>query len=461
MDGKITLQRVHFFNIVSKATWEDGRKKQPCNKLIFTNIATLSSWCTSPPSPEIFEVAAAFPGRSSPQNTRCIAAPITGVPYLAGVAGESIKLSFPASAARYVRGTLVGHAPPPRVVPSAIGLLGYRACPVAWACLSTLSVCQTRRRIYGHIEPCMEYRLGMTMILLRCPFILCSNTGPWTSAVARSVGRLLHSRCSAGSLAVELAQPNLTVLQCLRTCSEQSAVAAADGAVFRWRTAEAPNSFTVVMLKKKKGELLPDNIGAIIFDPTNCGKTSMIINFIYNSDVICEYVTRGRHNDIDVFYLSQTYSRMPKQLVRDNMKSLCIFRQDDTNLKYIYKDFVSGEMTYDKTIFLIPTCLGIARRTSSIFTLVMPCGVRLYHLPEWRPSAMSVEIHNVRSRRTGTAHRRILATNVHRVIGYYGFLQHFGNVPVRNISIVPPKSGQLYAVCLLHGEVEVLPWSWW
>lgn len=55
----------------------------------------------------------------------------------------------------------------------------------------------------------------------------------------------------------------------------------------------------------------------------------------------------GRHNGIDSFYLSQTYSKIPKQLVRDNANVLIFFKQDDMNLKHIYNDHVNTDMTFD------------------------------------------------------------------------------------------------------------------
>lgn len=71
-------------------------------------------------------------------------------------------------------------------------------------------------------------------------------------------------------------------------------------------------------------------------------------------DVICEkqnnitkYFSMGRHSNIDVFYLGQTYSRIPKQLVRDNANLLLVFRQDERNLRHIFNDHVSPDMTYE------------------------------------------------------------------------------------------------------------------
>ena len=39
----------------------------------------------------------------------------------------------------------------------------------------------------------------------------------------------------------------------------------------------------------------------------------------------------GRHQNVDCFYLCQSYAQVSKHLVRDNVKLLVIFRQDDMN----------------------------------------------------------------------------------------------------------------------------------
>jgi hypothetical protein len=49
-----------------------------------------------------------------------------------------------------------------------------------------------------------------------------------------------------------------------------------------------------------------------------------------------------------VFYLGQTYSKIPKQLVmRDKVNFLFIFWQDNTNLRHIYVEFVGGDFSFD------------------------------------------------------------------------------------------------------------------
>lgn len=70
-------------------------------------------------------------------------------------------------------------------------------------------------------------------------------------------------------------------------------------------------------------------------------------------DVACEnqmnirnYFAMGRHRQIDCFYLSQTYSKIPKQLLRDNVNVLIIFKQDDINLRHIYKEHVNTDLDW-------------------------------------------------------------------------------------------------------------------
>lgn len=83
-------------------------------------------------------------------------------------------------------------------------------------------------------------------------------------------------------------------------------------------------------------DALPNSI--IIFDDVINEKQTNIRN----------YFTMGRHRGIDCFYLSQTYSKIPKQLLRDNVNFLIIFQQDIVNLKHIYDEHVSSDMNWIK-----------------------------------------------------------------------------------------------------------------
>lgn len=74
-----------------------------------------------------------------------------------------------------------------------------------------------------------------------------------------------------------------------------------------------------------------------IFDDVSCDK----------QDVIREYFSMGRHNNIDSFYLCQTYAKIPKHLIRDNANVLILFKQDDLNLHHVYSDHIGTDMSFE------------------------------------------------------------------------------------------------------------------
>ena len=91
--------------------------------------------------------------------------------------------------------------------------------------------------------------------------------------------------------------------------------------------------------------------GENILPPTEAKINSVMIF----DDIVCDnqsvmkgYFCFGRHRNIDSFYLSQTYSAIPKQLIRDNANFLELFKQDETNLKHVYDDHVNVDMPYQK-----------------------------------------------------------------------------------------------------------------
>jgi Poxvirus A32 protein len=86
-----------------------------------------------------------------------------------------------------------------------------------------------------------------------------------------------------------------------------------------------------------------------IMEPSSAKEHSI---FIFD-DVMCEtqnsirsYFSMGRHKSVDCFYLAQTYSRIPKQLVRDNANFIIVFKQDEMNLQHIFSDHVCPDMTF-------------------------------------------------------------------------------------------------------------------
>lgn len=66
-----------------------------------------------------------------------------------------------------------------------------------------------------------------------------------------------------------------------------------------------------------------------------------------DQDAIRQYFAMGRHRSLDCFYLCQTYSKIPKQLVRDNANLIVLFKQDELNLKHAYNDHVNTDMSWE------------------------------------------------------------------------------------------------------------------
>ena len=55
------------------------------------------------------------------------------------------------------------------------------------------------------------------------------------------------------------------------------------------------------------------------------------------------YFTRGRHNNVDVIYITQSYFRLPRQTIRENANLFIFFPQDGKNLSHIFNDHCSGD----------------------------------------------------------------------------------------------------------------------
>ena len=67
-----------------------------------------------------------------------------------------------------------------------------------------------------------------------------------------------------------------------------------------------------------------------------------------NSSQIDEFFTRGRHEDIDVYYISQTYFGLPRQSIRKNSDKLILFKQTLRDVQSMYYDIGAYDMKYDE-----------------------------------------------------------------------------------------------------------------
>jgi Poxvirus A32 protein len=82
----------------------------------------------------------------------------------------------------------------------------------------------------------------------------------------------------------------------------------------------------------------PDKIkpnSVFIFDDIACEK----------QDNVKRMFAYGRHKALCCFMLTQTYSSVAKQLIRDNANFIIIFQQDGRNLQHLFNDHVSYDVT--------------------------------------------------------------------------------------------------------------------
>ena len=85
-------------------------------------------------------------------------------------------------------------------------------------------------------------------------------------------------------------------------------------------------------------ELNPENKNVMVFD-----------DLLLEKQNACEkYYVRGRHSNVDCFYLSQNYFKLPRQTIRENANFICLFRQDLKNISHIYSDHSSSDMKQEE-----------------------------------------------------------------------------------------------------------------
>ena len=62
--------------------------------------------------------------------------------------------------------------------------------------------------------------------------------------------------------------------------------------------------------------------------------------------LIKDYFCRGRHNNVNVFYLCQSLHKIAKHCIRDNANTFILFKQDDKTMKYFHETHISGDMDF-------------------------------------------------------------------------------------------------------------------
>lgn len=100
-----------------------------------------------------------------------------------------------------------------------------------------------------------------------------------------------------------------------------------------------------------------------IVEPNQMKKNSLIVfddvvnDHGINKTVVRNIFTLGRHRELDVIYIIQSYTKLDKHLIRDNCNFAILFRQDDLNLKHVYNDFsVNADMKFEQFRALCLEC---------------------------------------------------------------------------------------------------------
>ncbi|HLX52491.1 MAG TPA: ATPase/DNA packaging protein [Aquella sp.] len=88
-----------------------------------------------------------------------------------------------------------------------------------------------------------------------------------------------------------------------------------------------------------------------IINPSELDKNKnhiMIFDDVMLKDqsVIKDYFCRGRHNNVNVFYLCQSLHKIAKHCIRENANMFILFKQDDKTLKYFHETHISGDMDF-------------------------------------------------------------------------------------------------------------------
>ena len=67
-----------------------------------------------------------------------------------------------------------------------------------------------------------------------------------------------------------------------------------------------------------------------------------------NSRFIDQFFIRGRHNILDIHYLSQSYFDSPKRTIRNKSNKIIFFNQTLKDIEHIYRDVAGYDMNYDE-----------------------------------------------------------------------------------------------------------------
>ena len=68
-----------------------------------------------------------------------------------------------------------------------------------------------------------------------------------------------------------------------------------------------------------------------------------------NSSQISDFHTSGRHEDLEVYHVSQSYYTLPRQTFRKNSDMIILFKQTLRDVQCMYYDIGAYDMKYDES----------------------------------------------------------------------------------------------------------------
>ena len=107
-----------------------------------------------------------------------------------------------------------------------------------------------------------------------------------------------------------------------------------------------------ILIKTRSPNQYPNYRTSIEIKPINKYNGSVVIFDdmlgAKNSSQIDEFFTRGRLEDLDVYYISQSYFALPRQDIRNNSDRLILFKQTLRDVQSMYQDIGAFDMIYDE-----------------------------------------------------------------------------------------------------------------
>ena len=97
-----------------------------------------------------------------------------------------------------------------------------------------------------------------------------------------------------------------------------------------------------IKIKEIGDEIKPLNEyenGIIVFDDVLGSSNSRFMN---------QFFIRGRHNNLNTFYLSQSSFNLPKRNIRNNSNKIILFNQTLKDIGHIYRNVAGYDMNYDE-----------------------------------------------------------------------------------------------------------------